>query len=67
MFLVALAAIAMVALAGLGVKWLLEFQHRASRITWREFKIGMAISPVVAALVAWAGWAMARQSKLTFS
>lgn len=67
MLVVVLAAIAIAALTGLAVKKTLEFKGSQSRITWREFAIGMAISPVVAGLVAWAGWSMAKHGKVTFT
>ncbi|MDO8558317.1 MAG: hypothetical protein Q7S09_03980 [bacterium] len=61
-----LATIMITALAGLLIKWILEAQNREARITWREYAIGMAVSPIAAVLVAWVGWTMARDSKLKF-
>ena len=66
MFLVIVAAIAAVALAGLCVQWILNVRGSNARITRREYLIGIAISLVVAVLVAWGGWALVRDSKLTF-
>ncbi len=67
MFLLALSAVLIVGLIGLGVKKILEIKNSDSRITWREFGIGMMISPVVTGLVVWGGWAMARNGQLTFT
>ncbi|KKT81768.1 MAG: hypothetical protein A3B99_00970 [Candidatus Yanofskybacteria bacterium RIFCSPHIGHO2_02_FULL_44_12b] len=54
--------------AGFVIKWLLDqnTEPGAPKITWREFKIVMACTPVLAMLTAWAGWAMARSSNMTF-
>lgn len=67
MLIVILSAIISVALAGLAVKYFLEFKKTRARITWREYAIGMAISPLVAVLVSWAGWSMAKNSKVNFN
>lgn len=66
MFVLILAAILTAALAGLAVKWVLEISGKEARITWREYAIGTTISPVVAILVAWAGWATASNNLTTF-
>ena len=67
MLVVVLSAITIAALAGLAIKRILEFKGSDARITWREYLIGMTISPLVAGLVAWAGWSMAKSSQLTFT
>jgi hypothetical protein len=67
MGIVIFGVIIAVALAGLAVRAILEARGSDARITWREYAIGMAISPVVAILVAWAGWVGARNSQLAFT
>ena len=67
MLVVILSTIVAVALAGLAVKYVLEFKKFQSRITWREYAIGVAISPIVAALIAWAGWSIIKNSKINFN
>lgn len=67
MLVLILAAILTAALAGLAVKWVLEISGKEARITWREYAIGIAISPVVAILVAWAGWATTRNNLTMFT
>lgn len=67
MLIVILSVIVATALAGLGVKYILEFKKSQARITWREYAIGMAISPLVAVLVSWAGWSMVKNSKVNFN
>lgn len=67
MFIVIIAAIAAVALAGLAIKAILASRGSDAQISTREYRIGMAIAPVVAALVAWGGWAVARNNLMTFT
>ncbi len=67
MVILVLLTVIMAGLAGLAMKKILEMQHARGQISWREFYIGMAATPVLAVLVAWAGWSMARHSNMTFS
>lgn len=67
MLLVIALSILATGVAGLFIKWLLEFRESEARISWREYAIGMACSPILAFLIAWAGWSMARSSNMTFS
>jgi hypothetical protein len=66
LFIVILSALAAGG-AGILVKWLLEFKESDARISWREFAIGMACTPLLAALTAYIGWVIARHNNVTFS
>lgn len=67
MLVVVLSAIIAAALAGVAVKYILEYKKSKSRITWREFGIGTAISLLVATLITWAGWSIAKSGKVNFN
>jgi hypothetical protein len=67
MLILILATITIVALSGLAVKYILEYRNSELSITWREYAIGMAISPVVATLVALAGWSLSKSGQLNFT
>ncbi len=66
MFLVILAALVAIALAGLATKYILEYRKSTAQITWREYAIGMAISPLTVILVVWIGWSVAQNNLMTF-
>lgn len=53
--------------AGLLVKWILEFKQSEARISWREYAIGMACTPILAVITAYIGWELARSNNMTFS
>src|SRR3989344_931271 len=53
--------------AGLLVKWFLDFKQMEARISWREYFIGMACTPVLAILISWIGWNIARSNNMIFS
>ncbi len=67
MLILLLGVIVAVALTGLAVKAIQDSYRSGPRITWREYAIGMALAPFFAALVAWAGWAIARNNLMTFT
>ncbi len=52
---------------GLLIKWLLELRGTEARISWREYAIGMACTPVLAILIAYVGWTISRSNNMTFS
>ncbi len=67
MFTVILAALVATVLAGLAVRRILEIRQADARISRRELYIGLATAPFIAVLVAFAGWAIARNNLITFT
>src|SRR3990167_11518560 len=56
------------ALAGLAIKFFLDYQRNNLEITWGEYGLGLlAISFVLTPLIVWAGWSVVRSSNLSFN
>lgn len=67
MFSVIFWSLCATVVAGLIVKRILEVRRSDARITRRELYVGFAIAPIIAILVVWLGWGIARNNLLTFT
>ncbi|MBM4402535.1 MAG: hypothetical protein FJ044_04805 [Candidatus Cloacimonetes bacterium] len=68
MFSLVVYAVLAAAVAGLVVKFALDFLQSDKNITWAEYIIVLVvITVIVAPFVAWAGWSMAKAAKLSFN